>query len=127
MKLQTPAWSEMMPDDLLRRLRDECKRGEVKHGKLQSAHEVYAEFLIEVFRIYPRRQGMESFDSAHLVCDSEPFCLCVGEINEWDECDCTGIELKPSYYRQAVKNVTQAAIDKESNTEQPNLFAGVTA
>lgn len=38
-----------------------------------------------------------------------------------------GIELKPSYYRQAVKNVTQAAIDKESNTEQPNLFAGVTA
>lgn len=33
---------------------------------------------------------MESSDSAHLVCDSEPFCLCVGEINEWDECDCTG-------------------------------------
>lgn len=41
-KLRTPAWTEMMPDDLLRRLRDECRRGEVKHGKLQSAHEVYA-------------------------------------------------------------------------------------
>jgi hypothetical protein len=41
-KLQTPAWSEMLPDDLIRRLRDECKRGEAKHGKLQSAHEVYA-------------------------------------------------------------------------------------
>lgn len=36
-----------------------------------------------------------------------------------------GIELKPSYYRQAVKNVAQAAIDREANTEQPNLFAAV--
>jgi hypothetical protein len=42
MRLQTPTWLEMMPDDLQRRLRDECQRGEAKHGKLQSAHEVYA-------------------------------------------------------------------------------------
>lgn len=25
-----------------------------------------------------------------LICDSQPFCLCVGRVNEWDECDCTG-------------------------------------
>jgi hypothetical protein len=24
------------------------------------------------------------------VCMSQPFCLCVGEVNEWDECCCTG-------------------------------------
>lgn len=23
-----------------------------------------------------------------LICRSEPFCKCVGHINEWDECDC---------------------------------------
>jgi len=23
-----------------------------------------------------------------LICESKPFCLCVGEVNEWDECDC---------------------------------------
>lgn len=23
-----------------------------------------------------------------LICGSEPFCLCVGSVNEWDECDC---------------------------------------
>lgn len=25
-----------------------------------------------------------------LICTSEPFCLCVGKENPWDECDCTG-------------------------------------
>lgn len=24
------------------------------------------------------------------ICDSQPFCICVGEPNEWDECCCTG-------------------------------------
>lgn len=42
MRLKTPTWIEMTSDGLTRRLRDECQRGEAKHGKLQSAHEVYA-------------------------------------------------------------------------------------
>lgn len=25
-----------------------------------------------------------------MVCVSEPFCLCVGKENPWDECCCTG-------------------------------------
>ena len=25
-----------------------------------------------------------------LICKSEPFCKCVGHVNEWDECCCTG-------------------------------------
>jgi hypothetical protein len=24
------------------------------------------------------------------ICDSKPFCLCVGQVNLWDECCCTG-------------------------------------
>jgi hypothetical protein len=24
------------------------------------------------------------------ICTSEPYCLCVGKLNEWDECCCTG-------------------------------------
>ena len=33
-----------------------------------------------------------------------------------------GVELKPSYYRQAVKNVTEAAAGTFSNCEQPDIF-----
>lgn len=24
------------------------------------------------------------------ICESKPFCLCIGEVNEWDERCCTG-------------------------------------
>ena len=27
-------------------------------------------------------------NDTQLICQSEPFCLCVGDVNEWDECDC---------------------------------------
>lgn len=27
-------------------------------------------------------------DNSQLICQSEPFCLCVGDVSEWDECDC---------------------------------------
>lgn len=40
MRLTTPTWIDRF--DLDTRLRAECARGEEKHGKLQSAHEVYA-------------------------------------------------------------------------------------
>jgi len=29
-------------------------------------------------------------DTHQLICDSKPFCLCVGKVNPWDECSCTG-------------------------------------
>lgn len=32
--------------------------------------------------------GSVDFDTQQLVCASEPFCKCVGSVNEWDECDC---------------------------------------
>lgn len=41
-KLETPAWIDLKYDALDVRLAAECERGEQKHGKLQSAHEVYA-------------------------------------------------------------------------------------
>lgn len=41
-KLQQPEWGFMTPAELQRRLLLECDAGEQKHGKLQSAHEVYA-------------------------------------------------------------------------------------
>lgn len=41
-KLETPAWIDLKYDALNVRLAAECVRGEQKHGKLQSAHEVYA-------------------------------------------------------------------------------------
>lgn len=40
-------------------------------------------------------------DTQQRICTSQPFCLCVGEVNDWDECACIG-------------NVRQ---------EQPDLFA----
>lgn len=40
MRLLTPTWID--PFDLDVRLHGECTRGEEKHGKLQSAHEIYA-------------------------------------------------------------------------------------
>jgi hypothetical protein len=27
-------------------------------------------------------------DTQQRICTSQPFCLCVGDVNEWDECDC---------------------------------------
>jgi hypothetical protein len=27
-------------------------------------------------------------DSLQRICKSEPFCLCVGKENKWDECSC---------------------------------------
>lgn len=30
-----------------------------------------------------------NFDTQR-ICTSRPFCLCVGKVNEWDECCCTG-------------------------------------
>jgi hypothetical protein len=27
-------------------------------------------------------------DTQQLICVSEPFCKCVGDVNEWNECDC---------------------------------------
>jgi len=32
-------------------------------------------------------QGVDP-DSRQRICVSEPFCKCVGYVNEWDECDC---------------------------------------
>lgn len=29
-------------------------------------------------------------DTQQRICISRPFCRCVGEINDWDECSCTG-------------------------------------
>lgn len=29
-------------------------------------------------------------DGTQLICDSQPFCLCVGYVNDGDECCCTG-------------------------------------
>lgn len=29
-------------------------------------------------------------DTMQRICTSKPFCLCVGEVNDWDECSCTG-------------------------------------
>lgn len=29
-------------------------------------------------------------DETMLICTSQPFCLCVGYKNEWDECCCDG-------------------------------------
>lgn len=46
MRLQTPTWLDAF--DLDTRLRAECVRGEEKHGKLQSAHEIYAVLLNEL-------------------------------------------------------------------------------
>ena len=40
MRLETPTWLDHF--DLDTRLRGECVRGQEKHGKLQSAHEIYA-------------------------------------------------------------------------------------
>lgn len=40
MRLLTPTWID--PFDLDVRLHGECVRGEEKHGKLESAHEIYA-------------------------------------------------------------------------------------
>lgn len=28
--------------------------------------------------------------ATQLICESKPFCYCVGRPNEWDECCCTG-------------------------------------
>ncbi len=46
MRLQTPTWIDRFDLDI--RLRAECVRGQEKHGKLQSAHEVYAVLLNEL-------------------------------------------------------------------------------
>ena len=46
MRLTTPTWMDRF--DLDTRLRAECARGEAKHGKLQSAHEIYAVLLNEL-------------------------------------------------------------------------------
>ena len=27
-------------------------------------------------------------ETQQLICQSEPFCRCVGHVNEWDECNC---------------------------------------
>lgn len=27
-------------------------------------------------------------DHTQFICKSEPFCRCVGHVNEWDECRC---------------------------------------
>jgi hypothetical protein len=35
---------------------------------------------------------MDHHDFPHYICDSQPFCLCVGHENEWDECDCQAID-----------------------------------
>lgn len=29
-------------------------------------------------------------DTQQRICTSRPFCLCVGHVNDWDECCCTG-------------------------------------
>jgi hypothetical protein len=41
-RLQQPEWGFITPAELQRRLLLESDAGEHKHGKLQSAHEVYA-------------------------------------------------------------------------------------
>lgn len=31
---------------------------------------------------------MDIEENQQFICKSKPFCLCVGEDSEWDECDC---------------------------------------
>ena len=31
-------------------------------------------------------------ENQQFICNSKPFCLCVGEPNEWDECDCFAVD-----------------------------------
>lgn len=31
---------------------------------------------------------MSDPENTQLICQSEPFCLCAGDVNEWDECNC---------------------------------------
>jgi hypothetical protein len=47
-RLEQPEWGFITPAELQRRLLLECDAGEHKHGKLQSAHEVFAVILGEL-------------------------------------------------------------------------------
>lgn len=56
-------------------------------------------------------------NNTQLICTSRPFCLCVGEINQWDECDCFGVIARGLFRYCAVCSAQLVEIDLETGAE----------
>lgn len=62
------------------------------------------------------------------ICTSEPFCLCVGKVSPWDECNCTGNMTGRSRSRCENRGSVLIEIDLETGrtiTPEPNEITEV--